>query len=315
MTRAQPPSATTDPEDLSVRARHGSLSETERPALERALASNQALAVAHQVGTDFDRIGLVRSGDDELVARLADLTLQSARPRSRVALGRRRLFLALAAALTLAGTAAAWHGAALLRSAAPAPSLAAPVPKPASALHVTASETQQDAKSPEQAAALPESAPVAAALPSAGVEVASPADSARGNASSPRSAEDAAALFRQAASARRSSDFGRARLLYLRLESDFPASAEAQLARVSLGKVLLLMGRAAEAEQQFALYSSSGGALSEEALVGQAQSLARLGRASDELKVWQRLLHDFPRSVYAGEANQRLSALSAAESR
>jgi TolA-binding protein len=99
------------------------------------------------------------------------------------------------------------------------------------------------------------------------------------------------------------------------LESDFPASAEAQLARVSLGRVLLLMGRAGEAEQQFALYSSSGGELAEEALVGQAQSLARLGRSSDELKVWQRLLREFPRSVYAGEANQRLAALSATQPR
>jgi hypothetical protein len=79
--------------------------------------------------------------------------------------------------------------------------------------------------------------------------------------------------------------------------------------------VLLLMGRSGEAEQQFALYSSTGGTLSEEALVGQAQSLERLARASDELKVWQRLLHDFPRSVYAAEATQRVAALSAASAR
>ena len=57
------------------------------------------------------------------------------------------------------------------------------------------------------------------------------------------------------------------------------------------------MGRAGEAERQFALYSSTGGALSDEALVGQAQSLARLGRASDEQQVWQRLLQAFPRSL------------------
>ena len=319
MTRAQQPSSP-DPEDLSVRARQGSLSEAERPALERALASSQTLTVAHRVGMDFDRIGLVRSGDDELVARLADLTLDSARPRSRVALVRRRLLLGLAAALTMAGSAAAWHGAALLRSAPRAPSLAAPAPKPVSTAHVTRLGTAEALQPP--AAVVPpsesspsEPSPVAAALPAASANLASTTDSARATATLPRAVEDAAALFREAAAARRSSDFGRARLLYLRLENDFPGSAEAQLTPVSLGKVLLLMGRAGEAERQFSLYSSTGGALSEEALVGRAQSLARLGRVSDEQRVWQRLLRDFPRSLYAGEANQRLSALGAVRPR
>jgi TolA-binding protein len=314
MTRAQQPSAP-DPEDLSVRARQGALSEAERPALERALAASQTLAVAHQVGTDFDRLGQVRSGDDELVARLADLTLSSSRPRARFALARRRLLLVLAAALTVAGSAAAWHGAAVLRSAQPAPRLAAPVSKPTSLAHVTRLETPVGLKLPLAVELLPAPTAVATALPAASVGVAISADSPGTNATAPRSLEDAAGLFREAAAARRSSDFGRARQLYLRLENDFPDSAEAQLAPVSLGKVLLLMGRAGEAERQFSLYSSAGGALSEEALVGQAQSFARLGRASDELKVWQRLLQDFPRSLYAGEANQRLSALAAASAR
>jgi TolA-binding protein len=314
MTRARQPSSA-DPEDLSVRARKGSLSEAERPALERALAANQTLAVAHQVGTDFDRIGQVRSGDDELVARLADLTLTSSRPRARFALARRRLLLGLAAALTVAGSAAAWRGAALLRSAPPTPSLAAPAAKPTSAARVTRLDTAVGVKPALAVAPLPAPDPVATTLPAASVGVGLSADSAVSNATLPHSVEDAAALFREATAARRSSDFGRARQLYLRLEHDFPGSEEAQLAPVSLGKVLLVMGRAGEAERQFSLYSSSGGTLSEEALVGQAQSLARLGRASDEQKVWQRLLQDFPRSLYAGEANQRLSALAAAPAR
>ena len=76
-------------------------------------------AQAYNLPTDFDRLGQVRSGDDELVARLADLTLSSSRPRARFALARRRLLFGLAAALTVAGSAAAWHGAAVLRSAQP----------------------------------------------------------------------------------------------------------------------------------------------------------------------------------------------------
>ena len=285
MTRAQQPSSP-DPEDLSVRARQGSLSEAERPALERALASSQTLAVAHRVGMDFDRIGLVRSGDDELVARLADLTLDRTRPGSRVALVRRRLLFGLAAALTMAGSAAAWHGAALLRSAARAPSPTAPAPKPVSTTNVTRVGAPEGLKPPAAAVPSPEPSPVAATQPAASAAPANTSESARATVASPRSVDDAAALFREAAAARRSSDFGRARSLYLRLESDFPGSAEAQLAPVSLGKVLLLMGRAGEAERQFSRYSSSGGTLSEEALVGQAQSLARLGRASDERDVY-----------------------------
>ncbi|HEX3852748.1 MAG TPA: hypothetical protein VHW01_17415, partial [Polyangiaceae bacterium] len=155
MTRVSAPSAT-DPEDLSVRARQGSLSETERLALERAMAANPTLALAHQVGTDFDRIGLVRSGDDELVARSADLTLERARPRARFALGRRRLFLALAAALTMAGTAAAWHGAALLRGAPPAPSLAASASKQAGARRVARAKAPEAVTPPAVAEAAPE---------------------------------------------------------------------------------------------------------------------------------------------------------------
>jgi len=314
MTRAQQTSSP-DPEDLSVRARLGSLSEAERSALGRALAASQALSVALRVGMDFDRIGLVRSGDDELVARLARLTLRSSRSWARFGLARRRLFLGLAATLTMAGSAVAWHGTVLLRSAPATPSVAVPASKPASRARVTRVRTPTRVKSPVVVAPLPEPIPVARTLPAASVGVGITTDSARGARAVPHSAPDAAALFGEAAAARRSSDFGRARQFYLRLENDFPGSVEAQLARVSLGKVLLMMGRADEAERQFSLYTSSGGTLSEEALVGQAQSCARLGRASDEQEVWQRLLHNFPRSLYAGEANQRLSALGVARSR
>jgi TolA-binding protein len=303
MTRASAPDLG-DPEDLSVRARQGSLSEAERLVWERALAADPTLSVAHQVGVDFDHVGLVQSGDDQLVARMADRTLNGECPRRRVASARRRLVFVLAAALTVAGTATAWHGGVLRRSAPALASDAARAAQPLSGAQAKPVVPATPPLEPPRGAALP---PVA--LP----PVAS--DSGHAPAASPNAVDDAAALFREAAAARRSSDFGRARLLYLRLESAFPGSPEARLAPVSLGKVLLLMGRAGEAEQQFSQYSSAGGTLAEEALVGQAQSLARLGRASDEQRVWQRLLRDFPHSLYAVEATQRLSALGAADPR
>ena len=73
------------------------------------------------------------------------------------------------------------------------------------------------------------------------------------------------------------------------------------------------MGRASEAEQQFSLYLSGGGVLTEEALVGRAQTFARLGRVVEERQVWENLVRDFPSSVYASQARERLTAL--AESR
>ena len=308
MRRVQPPGAT-ELEDLSVRARQGSLSEAERVVWERLRAGDPTLDVAHRVGLDFDRVALVQSGDEQLVARTVELTLDRLRLRPRSVGLRRRFVLALVAVLTIAGSAVAWRGGAFRRIVPPSLGGASRVV-----------EAPRAARTPLVAASAPSVAAQASASPLvASSSVAPPLLSAASDpgrvGSSPSAAGGAAALFSAAAAARRSSDFGRARTLYLRLETEFPTSAEAHLAPVSLGKVLLLMGRTREAEQQFALYASAGGTLAEEAIVGQAQSLARLGRTSDEQRAWQRLLHDFPHSVYASEATQRLSVLGAPDPR
>jgi TolA-binding protein len=114
-------------------------------------------------------------------------------------------------------------------------------------------------------------------------------------------------LFRDANAARRAGDFGRARALYADLDRTFPRSEEARLAHVSAGKLLLSMGKAADAERHFGLYLKEGGELAEEALVGRAQTLRLLGRLSDERQVWQELLQRFPSSVYSSRARQRLA--------
>jgi hypothetical protein len=73
------------------------------------------------------------------------------------------------------------------------------------------------------------------------------------------------------------------------------------------------MGRAGEAEQQFASYLGGRSTLAQEALVGRARSLAALRRGADERRVWESLLHDYPGSVYAARARQRLAELPQAE--
>jgi TolA-binding protein len=77
-----------------------------------------------------------------------------------------------------------------------------------------------------------------------------------------------------------------------------------------LGKLLLSKGDPSAAEHEFRRYLKGGhGQLTEEALVSRAQSLQRLGRTAAERHTWQRLLAEYPNSVYAAEARGRLRAL------
>jgi TolA-binding protein len=290
-------------EDLSVLSRRGALSAAEQRAFTEALDASATLATAHQLGLDFDQVATVRPGDDALIAAVAARAVSRNRPAG---FGRfQRGALLLVAALALAGSATAfWQ----LTKAQPlalqssAPRAAAPSTAPASAV---------------ARAATPES-PAPVARPETTAENASPrpllsapsGPSTRADLPSERTFDSAESLFREANTARRAGDNAVARALYLRLEHDFPASDEAHLAHVSLGNLLLAMGRAGEAEQQFASYLGGHSALAQEALVGRAQSLALLGRSAEEQRVWASLLHDYPGSVYAGRASQRLAELA-----
>jgi outer membrane protein assembly factor BamD (BamD/ComL family) len=123
-------------------------------------------------------------------------------------------------------------------------------------------------------------------------------------------AESAASLFAKANDARRAGDTAAATVLYRQLQATFPGSAESRLSRVSLGRLLLDNGSPAAALSQFDSYSSvAGGELRLEALYGRANALGALGRASDEQRAWQRLLKEFPSSVYTGRAQKRLAEL------
>jgi TolA-binding protein len=119
----------------------------------------------------------------------------------------------------------------------------------------------------------------------------------------------AAELFGRANDARREGDVGAARALYREVAERFPGSAEARLARVSLGKLLLGAGDVRAAEAEFARYLAAGGPLVQEALVGRAECLRRLGRSDDERRVWQQLVDEFPGGVYEPQARSRLAEL------
>jgi TolA-binding protein len=263
------------------------------------LASNPDVQVAHQVGCDLDRATAVRGGDEALIARAAQAALAELHGGSagRARSGRSgSLRLSVAAALALAvisasGIATAWWSGLVSWPFAREASVRQ-APSAAPAL-----QRRKPAR-PSERAAEPPPSPVAEPAPPA---------------QAPRRASvraDAGELFHGANAARRSGDFPRAERLYAELIAAHPGSDESGLARVSLGKLRLARGDAAGAESEFRRYLQAGaGQLSEEALVGRAQALGKLGRTRAEREAWQRLLADYPGSVYAAQARARLLAL------
>lgn len=322
------------PEDLSIRARRFGLSLAEERALDRACEASPALRLSHEVGRDFDRIAMVRAGDEELIARAADRVLTLSHPRRR----RSRWPWGVGVAVTLLSSGAfAWWSGALH---APASVIERTVPTatlpPPSAPRVPASAAGERPAQEHAEEAILDRAPEARSPhdPRAD-ELQEPGDSLHGGQPTARasahgrrasvpvraaaSSEPIAAIdgdnaqdwFRKANAARRDGDLAAASALYAGLQAKFPSSDEARLSHVSLGKLLLSSGRTADAEKQFSLYIAAGGReLAEEALVGRAQSLQRLGRAGEERQTWQTLLRDAPAGIYAARAKQRLDELA-----
>ena len=275
-----------DREDLVARARRGLLSAGEHATLARALERDPTLQAAYRVGVELDREGAVQGGDAALIARAADAAI-----------------LASGVATALFTGALPW----------PFPRAASPA-SPAAPARVSTSK----AKHPRRAASRAE--PEATLAPTEPAATLAPVDQRLDDAvarkPSVSAAGLAAELFHAANNARRDGDLRRARHLYSQLIAAHPSSAEAGLARVSLGRLLLAAGDARGAERELRRYlAAGGGQLREEALVGRAQSLASLGRRADERAAWRRLLDEHPRSVYAAQAKQRLAELEAEPAR
>ena len=120
-----------------------------------------------------------------------------------------------------------------------------------------------------------------------------------------------AELFKLANAERRAGDVEHAIDLYKTLIKRHPDAAESQASHVTLGSLLEKRGDAAGALAQFDAYlakASGDGALSEEARVGRATALQRLGRAQEEKKAWEALLQHHPQTVHAARARERLDA-------
>ena len=122
----------------------------------------------------------------------------------------------------------------------------------------------------------------------------------------------AAELFARANGARRSGRYDEAVRTYRELARAHAGSREEVLSRVTLGDLLLTRlgdARGALASFDHYLASSPSGTLAEEALVGRALALGRLGRSSEERRAWEELLRRHPNSVHVARARRRLDAL------
>lgn len=119
----------------------------------------------------------------------------------------------------------------------------------------------------------------------------------------------ASTLFERAAAARHAGDHSRAADLYRSLLQTFPDSPEAHTALALLGRMLLDDGDDGDAVVEFDRYLQSKGVLEQDALVGRALALERLGRAADASQAWSAVLRAYPNSAHADRARIHLANL------
>jgi TolA-binding protein len=119
-------------------------------------------------------------------------------------------------------------------------------------------------------------------------------------------------LFAAANEARRRGDSQKSLELYTELSRKYPGTREETTSRVLLGR--LLLDRGGDPTQALGLFTryldeSPGGTLAEEARLGRALALTRLGSAKEERQAWQQLLAFHPNSIHAERARKRLDEL------
>jgi TolA-binding protein len=295
--------------DLPERQRRARFSSSERRALEAHFTICASCRTARQFTADFDELSTVDPADGARIERLAALArarvtrVPSVRPvRRKVTLV--RVMAVAAALLLLVGSAFAgaglWHNKreAARSTSASANAVNAKTVEPLSPSPMAVASVASSASSMSSASATP----FADSLPSPSTVASSlPAP----DSTSP------ALLLRQAGDAQRRGERDPAAALYQKLQAEYPASAEALLSHVSLGRVFAERGQPRAAVRQFDAYlsGSRGGVLIPEALYGRARALSGLGDRAEESRTWQRLVRDFPDSAYAEPARRRLAEL------
>ena len=312
------------PEDLLDRARRGEASPEELHRLRLHLAACSACRFEHVLADDCARAAAppVPSAEDaQLLARVRKgasraVHQRAGAPRMRARRGAKRVVFAAAALLLFAGTFAAattvvrrvWHRAPDIEP------IAARVPARA---HRKVSSSGALATAGEVPAAAPVDDPAqdpglddaATEIPEAPKPAVAPPRHARVIAAESETPGD---LFSRANAARRQGKTREAARLYRQLQREFPGSSEELVSRVTLGRWMLdRLNDPSGALARFDSYLANPvhTALREEALIGRALALGRLGRETEERSAWAAFLAAFPGSVYAERARGRLETL------
>jgi TolA-binding protein len=333
------------PEDLLERERTAELSPAERDRLKTHLAVCAACRFERAVVRDIERATRPRPSDAAMLARGIDKAHARARLQMHVdvsgdgcahreatrvdggadALGgrpaptrdvsrsspaplRARSRRAIAVIALVAAAAIAAIAIALGRRAGPRPASDGSASQAASAIAMLpGGESDRFVRTaPEGLAESP------------ATELASPFGSssavAGAGSASPRPPPEptAAELFTQANETRRQGSAAEAARLYRQLLQRHPATREAAASRVALGRLLLdRLGDAAGALSLFDQYlaSNGGGTLAEEAALGRAVALMKLGRTADERAAWMTFLERYPHSIHAERARGRLDVI------
>lgn len=305
------------PEDLLDAAHRGALDDAGRARLAQHLSHCAACAAEVAMIDDFDVLDL--PGDDALVDRLVAgalgeapvlpvLQAPEAAPRKKAVGAGRTILYAVAASLLLG----AFGGAAAAMFAMwPALMEDEPEPEPAPAA-VEEAEPPPARRGRRARAPLEEAVeePVEELIeePAFEAPVEEPAVEAEPEPARPARAPSAEELLAAANRARREHRYPVAVRLYRRLQSAHPRSREAALSHVTLGRLLLDGTHDPRgALREFDRYLAQGRhrVLDEEARVGRALALMRLGRRTEEQRAWRELLAHHPDTLHAERARSR----------
>jgi TolA-binding protein len=139
-------------------------------------------------------------------------------------------------------------------------------------------------------------------------DLAEPADERDTRGTAPTATE----LLERANLARRDGRYAAAARLYRAVQQRYPHSREQAVSRVSLGRLYLdQMRRTRDALREFDRYLAQRehATLREEALVGRALALTRLGRVAGARAAWTQVIERYPTSLSADRARRALVEL------
>jgi TolA-binding protein len=297
------------PEDLIDRANRGTANAAELVRLEQHLAECAVCRVERALMAQAASDAAPLRDETLLVARLKHHVAPMPAARGATRSKRKRALVAVALAVGTAASAAAAATYVIVRgAAAPQAVMTAPPSQRAQpAAAQPGARTPQRGESRELVAA-----EVETARPSGKQSDPEPARPALPAVAEPTSSSE---LFSRANQARRDGKVTEAARLYRALQERFSGSSEELVSRVTLGRLLLdRLGDSRGALVQFNSYLASpgGGVLREEAMVGRALSLGRMGRVAEERAAWQALLDSFPKSTQRKRAQARLVELGGA---